>query len=655
MKEKVAAVSRGAAAIIVAIIIAIAAIAGAVAIVSQPAAPSVTTVVQTQTVERQVVSTITQPVTSTVVTTVGGEVTTLTLTTETTQLLTTTVATTTAVTQVTTQVVTTTVAPTTPPPAKPTELILTPVGAHWTRIRAGLDPVWDGPRIELMPLVYETLYDFDPVALQKGEYRIIPWLAEEMPDVSEDGTVYIVKLRKGVRFHSGNEMTADDVVYSVERYYFYEWEKLGAYLVEPRLKLFRTLASVEKIDDYTVKFTLSSRDPSFIDHLTTTFFAVMDSKVLQEHEIFLEDYGMYDRGATWTYKNAEGDAGSGPYTLEEWKFGERYVVRKVDDYWGGPPELNLPEPYFERVIIIPTAEDADARLKLAKGDVHIATDLLAETVNALKKQEGVKAFMGFYPFGMGLWMHTVSGPLQDWRVRKAIKMAINYTAIEEVTFGGAVIAQGLFMAGMPGWEKNARYFPGAQYEEAQALLDEAGWPVQEDGWRFTINLYIRPAPRWGLDFTSLALQVKDDLAKVQINAVPIVVHVSEYYQHVWTPSEEMMWIQPWDYRLPTSPWQGVSYWAAPDGGLWWYGWNRTTQPPEIIDAVDEWYYKALEELDPMKRIEYLQNLEAAWLEYGPAVNLANALSHIGLNENIEGFYWSVKAVWPSIFYMTWAD
>ncbi len=558
------------------------------------------------------------------------------------------------VTVTTTSVATSTVVqtPTATTTKKPDTLYISALGAHWAQIMFGPDPHFDGPKCELIPLVYEMLFAFDPEALKEGKYKVIPWLAESY-EVSEDGLVYTIKLRKGIKFHTGNEMTADDVVYSIWRTAIADWTPIAPYLIEPKPHfLGKAIKDVKKVDDYTVQIILSTPDPWLPEELTSTFFAIIDSKAVQEHTKELAEYDNHpDWGYTWLYKEA-GDAGTGPYKIKEWRFTERYELERFDDYWGGPPELNLPKPEFKYVVYIPVNEEADARLKLVKGDLHVVTDFLAETMPALERTPGVKTFMGPYPFGMTLWMHTVKGPLKDWRVRKAIKMAINYTAIEELTHEGAYIAQGLFMAGMEGWEKNARYFPGAQYDEANELLDEAGYPVQEDGWRFHIKLLIRPSPRWGLDFTSLALQVKSDLAKIKIDVTPVVLHVSEYYAHVWNPEEEMMWIQPWDSRIPSSPIQMIQAWVAPNP-LWWFGFNETTQPPEIIEHLRDLYDQALHEKDPQKRIELLQDLEAYWLEYGPHVNLANAKTHIGYREELEGFFWSTTSLFPSIFYLHW--
>lgn len=543
----------------------------------------------------------------------------------------------------------------TPTPVGPEKLVYTEVGAHWALIKYGMEPAIHGPKASIHFLVYESLFEYDPYAQQRGEYKIIPWLAESYT-ISPDGLTWTIKLRKGVKFHTGNEMTADDVVYSYNRYWFFDWSRIAGYTIEPpRRDMPPNVESFEKVDDHTVKITLKALIPNFPEFLAESCWSILDSKAVKEHEITLPEFGNApDFGYTWL--GIENNApGTGPYKVKRIEQTIRYELELFEDYWGGPPELGLPKPQFKEILYLPLEEDADARMKLLRGDVHVVSDFLAETVIALGKYPEVKTYLGYSPMGMGLWMHTVSGPLKDWRVRKAIKMAVNYTEIKVVACAeGSVIAQGSFLAGMTGWEKNARYFPGAQYDEANVLLDEAGYEVQADGWRFHVNMYLRPAPRWGLDFAKIGLVIRDNLAKVKIDAMPIVLHVAEYYAHVWTPEEECMWVQPFDSRQYTSPTMLMGHYGL--GKLWWFGFNATTQP-DIADKIEEMhalYAEALAEPSDEARVAIYQEVDALALEYGPFVTVANSLYHVGYNAHLQGFWWGPKGITPAIFFMKWS-
>lgn len=571
----------------------------------------------------------------------------------TTSVITTTVPTTSVITTTvpTTTIITTT--PTTTPP--PTDrLVVSVIGAHWANVKFGNDPANDGASATYIPLVYETLFTYDPVALQKGELKIIPWLAESYT-VSSDGLTWTIKLRKGVKFHSGNEMTADDVVYSFNRYWFYDWSKLTPILVMAYRKIMpENVVSFEKVDTYTVKINLKQKIPFFLSYLSGTYWSIIDSKLVQSKERTLPELGnVKDYGYYWL--NYEfGDAGTGPYKVKNVEVTVRYEFERFEDYWGGPPELKLSKPAFKYIVYIPINEDADGRFKLLRGDVHVVSDFLADTVKALSTNPDIKTYMGPSPLGFGLWMHTVTGPLKDWRVRKAIKMALNYTELVTVAgAGGANVAQGWFLPGMPGWEENARYFKDAQIDEANKLLDAAGFPVQADGWRFHINMYLRPEPRWGLDFTRFGLLVKSQLAKVKIDAVPIVLQVSEYYAHVYDPKESCMWVQPWDtLMMPDTPMFLCTYWGTNP----WFGFNKTTQP-DIADKIAEreaLYQQMLNAPDDETRIKLFNQMLKIDLEYGPFVNLAVATWHVAYTAKLKDFFWSPRQLFPAIFYAKFA-
>jgi len=84
------------------------------------------------------------------------------------------------------------------------------------------------------------------------------------------------------------------------------------------------------------------------------------------------------------------DAGSGPYMVKEFTLLQKYVLERYDDYWGGPAEYNLPKPAIKTITILAIIEDMDARMKMMKGELDIASDLLPDTLKFLEQQPGIK-------------------------------------------------------------------------------------------------------------------------------------------------------------------------------------------------------------------------------------------------------------------------
>jgi len=505
--------------------------------------------------------------------------------------------------------------------------------------------------------MYETLFDYDPNALKEGKIKIIPWLAESYT-VSEDGLIYTIKLRHGVKFHSGNEMKADDVVYSLKRAIplFDDWAlELITYGRLPwAYGLGDHVQDVEKVDDYTVRIILKHPFPFIIEFLTQNYMVILEKALVEGHAKTTDD-GRSDHGAGWLYDEIN-EAGTGPYTIDVYVPMETYKLKRFDGYWGGPPELNLPTPKFSEIIFLPVVEEADARMKLETGELNILWDVLPETLAAYRDRAGFVTTVVPTTSDMCFWMHVAKGPLSDWRVRKAIKMALDYDSYaNEVMLGTAYVCQGGFYLYAPGAEETAHYFPGAQYDEANALLDEAGYPVQADGWRFHMDLYVRPAPRFGMSFIDFGLKVKDDLAKIGIDVVLKVYEVGEYYQIMMDPScPEGAWLVPGGVTFKTEP---FFYWGSYmiTGGTRYFGFNATTQP-DIWNYANQTFYEICYEPDPEKRLEMWQDFDAYMLEYGPGLNLVLNGDRYIYSEKVKDFFpGGLKWLWPAIFWMDIED
>jgi peptide/nickel transport system substrate-binding protein len=137
-----------------------------------------------------------------------------------------------------------------------------------------------------LDLLYNRLVRLDE------NMQVVPDLAEswEIPN----NLTYIFHLRKGVKFHNGREMTADDVKYSLERV-------LDPATASPGRSYISTISKIEVVDAYTVKLTLSSPLASLLDALTSNNISIVPREAVQEH-------GNLQRVAV----------GTGPYMLKEW-------------------------------------------------------------------------------------------------------------------------------------------------------------------------------------------------------------------------------------------------------------------------------------------------------------------------------------------------
>lgn len=157
--------------------------------------------------------------------------------------------------------------------------------------------------------------------------EIVPDLAESW-EVSEGGKVFTFNLREGVKFHSGNEMTAEDVKWS--------WERAMGLKGNPSF-LFEGVESIEAVDDYTVVVTKEAPDPAFLAKSTFGVFSVLDSEtVAAQGGTTGPDADTTDQAEEWLNQNS---AGTGPFVLKSWVPETEVVIDRFEDYWRGPAFL----------------------------------------------------------------------------------------------------------------------------------------------------------------------------------------------------------------------------------------------------------------------------------------------------------------------------
>jgi len=509
----------------------------------------------------------------------------------------------------------------------------------------------------LWGIVYEPLLSYDPIKIkEENEYRIIPWLAESY-EVAPDLLSVTFNLREGIKFaHTGNEMTADDVVWTVETALLADYP---VHVTGLPARYLPQINGVEKIDDYTVRVTLSEPNPSVVAWFADYTMSILDSEEIKKH--IVEYDGMSDHGWTWLYKEGN-DAGTGPYVTKEFVPMERFVVEKNPDYWGGPPDLELPEPKIDTIMFVPVEEPTDAKMKLFRGDLQICVDLDPPLYESLQLPDAVDAgvLVTASPGNqfIKLMMHSWRGPTKDWRVRLAIKKAIDYTAIAEDVMGGtATKSVGSFMPGSYRWQETADFFKDAEYEEANALLDaaeaDAVYERESADVRFTMDIVVRNTLRYGVNFGDVSLQVIQNLLNVGINVRLKVYHMAQVDAIFGDITEIMMTADPGhliDLYEPPSWLHSRSFysWDLYDG------WNETSQSniADEIQTMKDLYSEILSTSDYEDRVEKWIEFEKLHLQYSPDVWLLWNKFRIAYRTEVKGYFHSAYQMWPAIF---WVD
>lgn len=260
---------------------------------------------------------------------------------------------------------------------------------------------------------------YDTLVYPNKDGTVRPHVAERW-EVSGDGLLWTFHLRTGVKFHSGRDLKAEDVVFSLKRMITIG-EGYG-YLFKPYIDLDKTRA----IDDRTVQIALTKPFGPFL--ITLVRLYVLDSELVKQH-IGDGPYGdMGDYGKNWLMAG-EADAGSGPYKLLEHKRGESVTLVKHEGYWGETAQ-NSPT----KVIMYGFTEPTTIRTMIEKRELEVTDQWQPlENYETMDRIEGVEiarvpSAMIFY-----IMLHTQKPPTDDIHVRRAIALAFDYeTAIKDI-------------------------------------------------------------------------------------------------------------------------------------------------------------------------------------------------------------------------------
>jgi peptide/nickel transport system substrate-binding protein len=275
-----------------------------------------------------------------------------------------------------------------------------------------LDPAeaFEFSGVEVGANIYDKLIGVD---LAKNN-ALVGELAQSWT-VSPDNLIYTFKLRPGVKFHSGNALTAADVVYSMQRAVVLN-KSPGFILTQFGFSKDNVLEKIKAVDDATVTITVSKPyAPSFfLNCLTSGVAGIVDSKTVKANE---KDG---DFGNAWLKANS---AGSGAYSLRAYRPNEQYALEANASWYKGAPKN-------KRVIVRHVAEPASQRLLLEKGDVDYARNLSKDQLAAVKAKPEIVVTQGDKGYILYLGLNTKNANFAKPEVREALKWLVDYDSIE---------------------------------------------------------------------------------------------------------------------------------------------------------------------------------------------------------------------------------
>jgi peptide/nickel transport system substrate-binding protein len=460
-------------------------------------------------------------------------------------------------------------------------------------------------RLRISVLMYQGLM------YEAGDGIARPLLAESY-EISDDGMTYTFTLREGVRFHTGQEMTAADVAYS----YDYIRDPANG---SPGAGDYATIERIEVIDDRTVAFHLDRPNAALLMTLTNKYGGVIPA-------------GYFDAEDAQARMNEE-SVGTGPFKLQEFQPNSFLTLVRHEDYW----QEGLP--YLDEITFTFVPSSASLLVALRAGRVDLA--VLERPQDAEQIEDAPNLIVERWPSlnQRSIDLDLNYGPLGDTRVRQAISLAVDKEEMLQASIAGYGQVIGTMVAGMEetwGLPLDEVPMQGPDVERARALLAEAGY---EDGLELDLITII------GYDWMDPgAVTLAEQLARVGID-----LNIQRVDLGVWIQNFRSR-----DMRFTFNDWG-----TTPDPSLLYYRHFRAQ--PQGADFRNWNHEKASELLDlglvtadVEERVRIYRDFQRILAEEVPTIMLFSADLVTVQNERVKNFHQHPTG-WYFGLVKTWLD
>ena len=450
----------------------------------------------------------------------------------------------------------------------------------------------------VITLAYEQLLAFvvkdgQPTGEVSGE------LAESW-ESDDSGKVWTFKLRHGHFFDDGSPVTSAAVKFTFERIL-----RVGR---SPAQTVRAWLKEIEVLDDHRFRIHLNDVYPFIQSLLALTNASIVNPAVMQ-HAI------EGDNATAWL---SEHTAGSGPYRLVRWDRGERLTM-------GPNPHAASKPRQFDRIVFRVIPDAAARRVQLEKGDLDImegVTQRWAARLDALEDVEVITApsFEIYH-----VWINTQRPPLDDVKLREALRKAVDYQGIiANLLEGNAAAMRGVLLPGIPGYDPglplNARDLAGAKRR-----LSESGY---ESGTRLGL---ITGAPDPG----SIAETLQSNFADIGVH-LDLLPHHATAYQSKLSSGDFDMALGGWYVDFP-DPWALMNYMFVKrtlgEGGNYSF---------YVNERVDDLLTRAASTVNPETRIRMYRDAQRIIDEESPVIFLYAVNGLLALREDLEGLNYNMS-------------
>ena len=452
--------------------------------------------------------------------------------------------------------------------------------------------------------VYGKLVNFDPLNLAAG-YG--PDLAESWT-VSEDGKTITFTMRDGVRFHSGNPVTAQDAEFSLRRAVILN--KTPSFILTQFGFTPENVGETIVADGNTLSITTDKRyATSFIlNCLTATIGGIVDMKTVMANETD------GDMGNTWLKTNT---AGSGAYKVDSWKPNESVTLSANPDFYLGAPAM-------ERVVVRHVQESASQRLLLERGDIDLARNLNPDDVKGMSGAEGVDVHTELRGRLMYISLNGKHPVLSMPEVKTAIKYLIDYEGMQNSFLDGQyTIHQNFLPATYLGAIDDAPY--SLNVDKARELLASAG----------VEGLEITAGVRDAQERVEIGQSLQNTLAQAG-SKLNLVVGTGKQTLSKYRARELDMYIGAWGPDYPDPHTNAGTFAYNPDnsdeaGATGLLAWRNAWDTGGLTEKVDA----AVVEGDRDKRRAMYEAIQREFLKTAPFAIMFQKIEQNGKNAAVQ--------------------
>ncbi|MCV6823474.1 MULTISPECIES: ABC transporter substrate-binding protein [Halocynthiibacter] len=470
--------------------------------------------------------------------------------------------------------------------------------------------------------IYNRLLEFET-----GTTNVVPGLAESV-EASEDGLEYTFKLRKGVKFHSNEDFTptrdfnADDVIFSFQRQgdenHPYNSYSGGTWEYYQAMGMPDLVESIEKIDDYTIKVTLTKPEAPFVANLAMDFASIVSAEYGQ---------AMLDAGTPEKMNTAP--IGTGPFKFVAYQ--KDAVIRYAAnaEYWKEPADV-------ENLIFAITPDASVRYQKLKAGECHIMPYPNPADIEAMQadgditmmEQEGLN--VGYLAY------NTTMAPFDNPKVRKALNMAIDKNAIIDVVFqGSGEVAKNPIPPTMWGYN-DAIVDDAYDPEAAKAMLEAEGvTDLSMKVWAMPVQRPYNPNAR------RMAELIQEDFSKIGVDVEIVSYEWGEYLDRSKDLNRDGAVLLGWtgDNGDPDN---FLAVLLGCDGV------EASNRAQWCHEPFEELILKAKQVTDQAERAKLYEEAQVIFKEQAPWATIAHSVVYMPMRNEVKGY--KVHPLGGHIFY-----